>query len=255
MVLLGITGPIGHGKTTFASYLAQQNPQAHQIESSYVISEVADRLNKFFVWESPRQQDILSVNRWLAHLPAIVSAVTHAHIGVDDVTLTEQDIVNRPQDYEKLWDYLNAAHKNPEITSEYITSYNKEAYRPLLQWLGGFLVKHVDEGIWYNELVRRATEAQAYGCQLFIIGGVRFPGDAKILRKAKGIIIEIQRPGLDEPDMKDPTERERHSIQPDVVVINNGSLEQLLDASLRLYQDIAKNKLKEKYYAASVPAR
>ncbi len=253
MVLLGITGAIGHGKTTFASYLAQQNPQAYQTESSHVIAEVADRLNKFFVWESPRQQDIVSVNRWLAHLPAIASAVTHARIAVDDVTITEQDIVNHPRDYEKLWDYLATAHKNPEITSEYITSYNKQAYRPLLQWLGGYLVKHVDEGIWYNELVRRGSQAETYGCQLFIIGGVRFPGDAKIVRDAKGIIISIERPGVAVTDAKDPTERERRLIQPDATIVNNGSLEQLLEVSVRLYQDILAGNLQKQYFAAATP--
>lgn len=247
MILLGITGPIGHGKTTLAQFLAQQEPEAYLAETSQIIAEVADRLNKFFFWEAPTEIDLNSVNRWLAHLPAIVEAVTHTHVDQSQVTLLEHIVNKNPDDYEKLWEYIHDARHNQALLSEHITPENKMAYRSLLQWLGGYLVTHVDAGIWYNELVRRAKTAETYGCKLFIIGGVRFPGDATIVRSAGGKVIRISRPGAVEMDKSDPTERERSNISADASILNNGDLDELLHCSVRLYHDLLNNKLKKTY--------
>ena len=92
MILIGVTGPIGHGKTTLASYLAQLEDSAQQTESGTIIAEVADRLNKFFLWEAPTSTDYNSVNRWLMHLPAILQAVTHTHVDLDKLTIYERDV-------------------------------------------------------------------------------------------------------------------------------------------------------------------
>ena len=80
MVLLGITGPIGHGKTTIAGFMVQQESTSQQIESSEIIAEVADRLNKYFVWDSPSELNLASVNNWLAHLPQILLSVTKSKV-------------------------------------------------------------------------------------------------------------------------------------------------------------------------------
>lgn len=250
MILLGITGPIGHGKTTLASFLAQQEPQSYQAETSQVISEVADRLNKFFFWESPTELDLSTINRWLAHLPAIVEAVTHTHVSPKKVMLLEQDIARHPDDYEKLWEYVHEARHNRSLLTEHINADNKMAYRALLQWLGGYLVKHVDEGIWLNELVRRAKQAEEYGCQLFIIGGLRFPSDGKIVSAAGGSLIRITRPGAVELDKGDPTERERADIVVDASVLNDGDLDDLRESAVTLYNDLLTNRIKKTYKTA-----
>jgi len=45
MMLLGITGPIGHGKTTFADALAEQVSSVARFESFFVVAEVADAMH------------------------------------------------------------------------------------------------------------------------------------------------------------------------------------------------------------------
>lgn len=247
MILLGITGPIGHGKSTLADFLVEQEPQSRQAETSQVIAEVADRLNTFFAREAPTELDLHTVNQWLQHLPAILEAVTHTHIPQEKVVLLEQDVTSSPQDYQKLWEYIYEARHNPKLTIEHINAANKGAYRALLQWLGGYFVTHVDRGIWYNELVRRARHAETEGCKLFVIGGVRFPGDAEIVRAAKGRIIGINRPGVVELDQRDPTERERSKIRPDALVLNNGSLAQLEAIARELYADLLGDELRKQY--------
>lgn len=251
MILLGITGPIGHGKTTLAGFLADQDAMAYQTESSEIITEVADRLNKFFFWEAPTELDLNSINRWLAHLPAIVESVTHAHIHPDKLILQEHMIDSAPEDYEKLWEYVNEARHNQKLLTEHISANNKGAYRPLLQWLGGYLVKHVDEGIWFNELIRRARLAETYDCRLFIIGGVRFPSDGRAVRAAGGKILRINRPGAIELDKSDPTERERTNILVDSTILNNASLEDLQACAMQVYSDMEGGRLKRTYKARS----
>lgn len=252
MLLVGVTGPIGHGKSTLAEFLARQETASVHTESSTIVAEVADRLNKFFVWESPVQSDLNSVNRWLAHLPPIAASVTHHTIPKSKVKLTHAQIESSPADYDKLWEYIQSAHRTPSLLTEHITANNKILYRSFLQWLGGYLVKHVDVGIWYNELVYRAKMAELNGCNLYIVGGLRFPSDADILRAAGGKILRINRPGSAEEDIHDPTERERGSIAADSTIINNGTLENLLHCAAQVYQDIFNGRLQPGYAALPV---
>mgnify|MGYP000216833830 CR=1 FL=1 len=247
MVIVGITGPIGHGKTTLANFLAQQDATSQQAETSQVIAEVADRLNKFFVWEAPSELDLSSVNRWLSHLPGILESVTHTKIDHSKLVLLEQDIKAHKADYEKLWDYIYAARHNPKLLTEHIVAENKTAYRSLLQWIGGYCVTHVNTGIWYNELIRRAHVAETQGCRLFIIGGVRFPSDADIVHQAGGKIIRIVRPGAIEQDKADPTERDRVKIAYDTTITNNGNLDELMHLSMQVYGDLYGNVLKKDF--------
>lgn len=249
MVLLGITGPIGHGKTTIAGFMAQQELTSQQIESSEIIAEVADRLNKYFVWDSPSELNLASVNNWLAHLPQILLSVAKSKVDASILHLAEQELTKHPEEYRKLLEYIHTARNKPVITQQHITAKNKGVYRPLLQWLGGYLVEHADKGIWYNEIIRRARLASKQGCKLYVVGGVRFPSDADIIRSAGGYIIQIQRPNRVEGDSTDPTERERSKIRPDAAVVNNGSLDELLVVSTQVYADFFGDRLKTQYVA------
>lgn len=251
MVLLGITGPIGHGKTTIAGFMAQQELKSQQIESSEIIAEVADRLNKYFVWDSPSELNLASVNNWLAHLPQILLSVTKSKVDASVLYLAEQELTKHPEEYKKLLEYIHTARNKPTITQQHITTKNKGVYRPLLQWLGGYLVEHADKGIWYNEIIRRARHASKQGCKLYVVGGVRFPSDADIIRSAGGYIIQIQRPNRVEGDLSDPTERERDKIQCESLIRNNGSIDELMKLSRQLYKDLLGNSLKSHYVARS----
>lgn len=249
MVLLGITGPIGHGKTTIAGFMVQQESTSQQIESSEIIAEVADRLNKYFVWDSPSELNLASVNNWLAHLPQILLSVTKSKVDASVLHLAEQELTKHPEEYKKLFEYIHTARNRTVITQQHITAKNKGVYRPLLQWLGGYLVEYADKGIWYNEIIRRARHASKQGCKLYVVGGVRFPSDADIIRSAGGYIIQIQRPNRVEGDSTDPTERKRSDIRSDASIMNNGTLDQLSQISAQVYVDLLENNLSKVYVA------
>lgn len=222
-------------------------PNSIRLESSQIIAEVANDLHDS-TRAIPNRDDIDSVNNWLRPLPAILLETVQAKVTFDQIELKSDDILEHPASYEKLFLHLDNLDRNPHLLKTAIDADNKEAYRAILQWLGGYLVQKVDPGIWYRELVRRALAAESRGCELCIIGGLRFPTDALIIRKAGGIIIKIYRPGHLQYDMSDPTERERDSIVTDTVVASNGTLEDLKKCVEEILSDIRSNSLKLAYY-------
>lgn len=250
MIIVGITGGIGHGKTSFARFLADCSERHADWETSEVIGEVANGLRQSGR-SHPKSADLTGINDWLGALPAVLYAAVHLDVPFEKLSLNKQRLKRTPENYTKLLEYLDLMQARPELTKARINSNNKTLYRPLLQWLGGYLVKTVDEGIWYDEIVRRIRLAQNKGTQLATVSGVRFPGDAERLRNAGGYIVEIKRPSLELKDTSDITERERTLVIADSTVINNGDLRQLANCARECYQDLSFRQLKSSYEATN----
>lgn len=247
MIILGMTGPIGHGKTTFAAALTKIEPSTVHLESSLVIAELAN------AWQATLETpfdpyDINALNDWLRKLPGLIENMLQVKCSYDDLRLDPDLVDEHPIEYQKLILHAENLRRNFTLAHQQINIENKETYRPLLQWLGGYLVGHVDKGIWYNELVRRAKAAEANGAKLCIIGGLRFPSDAAIVREAGGIIVKVYRPGHLQNDMLDPTERERENIRVDTTIMSNGTIEDVNKCAIEFMNDIKKNELQVLYH-------
>lgn len=246
MILVGITGAIGHGKTTLAQALLKVDPDATHFETGMIVAEIADRLHqKLNV--VPSSANLSSINNWLSHLPSIIKGVTHKTCSFSDIKLTNADIAKDPGLYGKLFAHLDSLKHHPELARHNITTDNKSSYRAFLQWLGGYLVKKVDAGIWYDELINRLKTS---GAHLGVISGVRFPSDAEIVHKAHGVIINIVRPGTSEADAKDLTERDRNAIITDCTVINNAGIEEIVFCANKIIADIRSQSLQKRYVAS-----
>lgn len=250
MILIGMTGPIGHGKTTFARALEKIVPETVHLESSMVIAEVANGLHASTT-KLPDRDDLDSINEWLRALPDVIMNTVHAHCEYSQLKIDRYEAERHPIEYEKLFLHIENLTRNPHLATQKITKENKETYRPILQWLGGYLVKKVDSGIWYKEVIRRAHEAERQGCKICVIGGLRFPSDATLLRQAGGTIVKVFRPGHLQYDMLDPTERERDNIEVDTKIISAGTIEDMDGCAARVLSDIQAKKLERSYRSAA----
>ena len=247
-MIIGITGPIGHGKTTLANALETIEPSTKHFESSTLISHVIDRLHQELA-DKPTPSSIDSINDWLATLPDILEDIVHVRPEFSAIKVTKDEVFASPVEYDKLFAHLVSLKNNPGLAKQEITAQNKFEYRPFLQWIGGYLIARVSKGIWYDELIRQAQTAMAEGTKLCVMGGVRYPAEVDIIHAAKGTVIKIVRPDLKEIDITDPTERERNNIQPDTTVINDGSLEELQECAERILSDMKRMKLKPTYHS------
>ena len=251
MIIIGITGGIGHGKTTLAEAFSRIEPQSIHLESSDVIAEVVD------AWHAqttklPNPHSIEEVNAWLDMLPSILGLTVHEQINPQMLHFAMDDITKQPALYDKLFTHLQLLQENPALLSQRINITNKGQYRAVLQWLGGYLVKKVDPGIWYKEIMRRAHEAESQGKLLCTIGGLRFPSDAEIVRGGGGFVLLIHRPLMTEQDISDPTERERAQIKANVTVTNDAGLTELVMCAQKMLTDIRLGRLQARYITSEI---
>lgn len=249
MIIAGLTGDIGHGKTTFAEFLAAQSAKARHLETWELVAEVASSL-KSAAPQHPSPNDIEAINEWLQALPKLVQVHMHVEITFEAVRLTPTRLADHPTHYAKLFEYLQEVQRTPKLATDPITLDTKERFRHLLQWVGGYLaITH--DGIWYRELIRRTRHLSSQGVELVTISGVRFPRDAEILRNNGGVILEIMRPGQDKRDKNDLTERERELIKADSIIINDGILPDLERCAQSVWKDLTLRDIQAKYLASS----
>lgn len=251
MVIIGITGGIGHGKTTLSEAFARIEPKSMHFESSGIIAEVIN------AWHAqttklPNPHDLAEVNAWVNLLPAILGAIVHERIDPAMLQFKMEDITAQPALFDKLFTYLQLVTQNPGLLTAQITPQNKAQYRTILQWLGGYIVKRVDPGIWSNEIMRRVKVAEQQGSMLCTIGGLRFPAEAEIVHKGGGIVILIHRPMVTEQDVSDPTERERAKIKSDVVLTNDSGLTELVICAQTILTDIKIGRLRPRYITSEI---
>lgn len=248
--LLGITGAIGSGKSTLADLFGQMVENHAYYETYQLVAEIANRFNQLLEAElnfETTNDDTELVNQVLIWLPDIITEVLHHETTWNHLAITAKDRRTHPELYEKLFDYLGAVHKNLSLAEQTITAENKEPYRPLLQWIGGYFVAKISPTIWYDELFRRINLHESRR-DLVIISGVRYRSDAAMVKAHGGRIIAITRPGSDA--QQDVTEAERATITPDITIQNNGSVQQLATAVETIWNDIAAGTPKKEYHAA-----
>lgn len=253
MLLVGITGAIGHGKSTFAEALHVYEQNLLHLETNMPIMEIANYLQSR--WHPGISlRNIETVNTWLEVLPIAVERAVRRQIDGGSVHITKDQLTENPVEYEKLGAYLDMLSSNPALASTIISTENKVAFRAILQWLGGYLVARIDSQIWIGEVIERAHEFGEQGGTLAVIGGLRFPIEAETVRGAGGVVVKIDRISTEIVDQQDPTERERDGIIPDCTIANSGSVVDLVEIAQVFVDDLRSNEVKKAYSPASIIA-
>lgn len=250
MILIGITGPIGHGKSTLAHALLEIEPRSIHMESSMLISEIANEWIKQLPDEIfDEKATVETLNPWIDTLAEIVSQ-NITQVDANQLRFPSDVLEKAPDEVEKLFMYLDLIHQGMIERRTLITEANKDKHRAILQWLGAYMVKKIGKGFWYEEIERRIHIAHQRGCHLYLIGGLRFPYDAEVIQRNKGVVLELRRTDVVERDMSDITESERTKIPYDAKVINNAGIDELHRLVPVLYEDVKHHTLKKKYHTS-----
>lgn len=247
-VLIGITGAIGSGKSTVASFLCNQQPSHVTYESGELIAELANDFNNALSGElafETTADDIELTNQALIWFIESINENLHQNVTWNQLAITKHALAEQPQLFTKLFEYLALVKEQPELLNHNITSANKEQYRPLLQWLGGYLVARISPTIWYDELFRR-IDLHDSDKSLVVLGGLRYPADASVVQNHGGIILKIERP-IDTADAQDSTEASREQIAPNITLRNSGDIAALSQTIENLWNDIAAGKPAKTY--------
>lgn len=253
MKIVGICGEIGSGKSTFAEFLTQADAMhSIHLETSQVIIELGDIFNASLRGEnvpllSPRHYQTINHGPVRAMLPAI-SRMAGRQILPQELDIDPQDAERHPEWYEKLDVYLTAVQDSPELLALPITKENKNTYRPLLQWLGGYVLYRTGNNLlWYQELIRRIDTAGP-DIRLAALTALKQPEEAEYIRSQGGRIIRVVRPGL-QTDTTDVTELRASQITPDTEVINDGGLVELAAVATTVHADLSAGGLRPIYRA------
>jgi hypothetical protein len=256
MILVGICGPIGSGKTTFAQFLTEVDSEhSLHLETSGVVTELANIFNTEL---HKRLETLLSEanlvplsNELIETLLPHLSEMARETISIDMVQITAEDFAAHPDWYEKLFVYLQQAKADPTIIDVQVTIENKNNYRPLLQWIGGYFLYRLNNRLlWYEELLRRA-EMAGPNIQIVAMTAPRQPKEAEFVQNAGGKVLKIIRPGLIS-DNTDLTERHLAEIVPDVTIQNDGTLTDLQSLAEKIHTDLLSGTLGDSYSARTI---
>lgn len=130
---------------------------------------------------------------------------------LEDYNFKEQELVPN-----YLWDFCNC-DKAP-------------TYRNFLQSFGADVMRAVNPNVWIESTLFNAPDD-------LIISDCRYVNEAEAIRGCNGIIISVLRPSILTEDSHS-SETELRTIEPDVIIWNSCSLEELREMVRQLANDI-----------------
>jgi len=257
MILVGLNGGQRQGKSTVGAELrrlAGVDAKA-DLEFSYPIGQVVN------AWVQQWPIDVLEsglpvieiANKLIPFIIGPVKQVTGFEVDPD--VLLIEDTAASKEESNRLLSYLEKYIEAGSLRGEEfplpINSDNKVLHRACYQWVGARLIDEVDVGegndIWTIVIEGRIKSLQARGYTLVTVGGTRYPVQQEMIRRNDGIVIEVDRPGVVIDN--DVTEQAEARKNHDVLILNNGTLEQLNELVSSLYTDLLAGNPKKTYAA------
>lgn len=253
MDLVGLTGPIKHGKTSFGEILHDVVPGSSYHETSHVIADLItgwrQRMPMF-----PSPTDLSAINTWITGLENAVDDTLPYDCQPSTLAINEAEYhSDEPRD-SKLIEFLFRTLADPELVQRSLTDETKDQFRPLMQWVGNYLIEKVDPYIWFKELLTKAEQDEQAGAPLCAVSALRYPGEETFIRSKfpEAVIAETFRPNAPVPDQNDPTEAQRSKIKIDTFIVNDGDLYDLKDLAVNFYLDLRSGQLERIYQATLI---
>lgn len=256
MIVVGLTGGMGQGKSTVGEMLrglAKVDYKA-DLESSYPITEVANEWME--TWPKPLKfpldgNVINLANELIENLPPILQRITGKTAEVKALQIKNEEasfeLHNRLIRYLVKWTLLSDHERVVQLPTP-IDPDNKGLHRALFQWIGGVTVAVVSPTIWSDLLDHRIKQLSERGYKLVTVGGIRYSHDAEMIHANNGLVLRVARPNSDESS--DVTEISMNHIMPDAQLYNDGSLEQLEKVVRGLWRDLQTGETKPEYQAS-----
>lgn len=138
------------------------------------------------------------------------------------------------------------------VSDEYITNRDlKEteipglgvSYRRMAQTLGTEWGRDcLGTDFWLNVAARRMADLRGRGCRNLVVSDVRFANEAEWVRAQGGVVWLIDRPGVAPVQ---PHVTEQMEFEPDTVLPNHGSLDELSRAVVEACAALAEQRARE----------
>lgn len=226
------------------------------LEFSYPIGQVANLWVK--QWPPGVLESGLPVREVANKLIPLIAEPVKQVTGLE-VDTQKLLIADTPESTEKanrllsyIEKFIEAGSSRDEEFPLPITPDNKVLHRPLYQFIGARLIDEVpvgaDQDIWTQVIEKRIKTLQDRGYALVTVGGARYPLHQQMIRRNGGVVINVERPGMAVDN--DVTEQAQARDLADIVIENNGTLEQLNATVDVLYKDLLAGKPQSKYHAA-----
>jgi hypothetical protein len=117
------------------------------------------------------------------------------------------------------------------------------SYRRMAQTLGTEWGRDcLGADFWLNVADRRMADLRGRGCRKLVASDVRFANEAAWVRAQGGVVWLIDRPGVAPVQ---PHVTEAMAFEPDTVVRNHGSLDELSRAVVEAYAALAEQRARE----------
>lgn len=107
--------------------------------------------------------------------------------------------------------------------------------RELFQWFGTDVLRKFDDNFFLKHMDIRIENNS---CKHSIVTDVRFDNEAKYIKSRGGIVVKIVRPNADTTKHKHVSENGFDDELVDIVIVNDGTLDQLEDKVLAFCREV-----------------
>jgi len=255
MRVLGIAGNNEASTAEFIEGIHEAEPTVEVADPSLLIFNVANALRTSIGSRRCGYGTSTAESPVLERVGAVLSGSLYNQIGIPfDESLLRQPrlhVGDKPACNNPLWAYVRAADQDDSILDITITPANQtEGHNAeLLRWITQYVPGKVDVSLSAKDIAEGAKAAQAGGCKLFVVTGIKFALDHRIIAKQGGTSVVIIRPNGPRRRTAVVAPSSDPQLDPHAVVVDNKSPRHLRRTAAAYVMDFHNQTLQRVYQA------